>query len=92
MGGQDPAQRRVEQNLLNAAGRQVDRVTEAALRFIAVEYLEKLFLVNHRAKRKPRRPQRSPHCRRQRSRSHPHASSTKAETLRRRRSARPAPL
>jgi hypothetical protein len=46
---QDSAECGVKRDAFYAAGREVDRGTEAALGFIAVEDLEKLFLLTHTA-------------------------------------------
>ena len=50
VGRQHPAERRVERDDFNAAGRAVDRGPETPLRFIAVEDLEELLLLTHRAR------------------------------------------
>ena len=55
VGGEHASERRVERHALGAAGRQVEGGAEAALRLVAIEDLEELFLLRHRARRRPRR-------------------------------------
>ena len=49
---------------LDAARRQVDRRAKAPLGLVAIEHVEKLLLLTHRARPPRRRRRRSPRCRR----------------------------
>jgi hypothetical protein len=64
VGGEDAPERRVDGNPLDAAWCQVERGAEAPLGFIAIEDLEELLLLTHRARRRPLSLRRSPRCRR----------------------------
>ena len=66
VGGQHAAERGVERHRFDAARRQVDRGAKAPLRLVAIEHVEKLLLVTHRARPRRRCRARTPRCRRAR--------------------------
>ena len=60
VGRQHPAEGGVEWDALDAARREVERRLEAALGFVAIEDLEELLLLRHRARRRLRCPAAKP--------------------------------
>ena len=88
VGGEDASKRGVQWNPLDTTWGQVQSRAEPMLRLVAVEDLEKLLLLRHRARRRPRSLRQSLRCRHRRSRNRRRASWTTAPTRRRPRSVR----
>ena len=63
VGRKHPAEGRLERRRFDPARREIDGRTKPPLRFVAVEHIEKLLLLRHRATLPRQRLRRSPHCR-----------------------------